>query len=69
MSNAVKDGPEQEFYSAAQGAKLLGVSTWTLYDLKRRGLLNFHRVGDRNSLRFTREDLLEVMRSAQGSRG
>ena len=65
MPNVAKDGPEQEFYSASQGAKLLGVSTWTLYDLKRRGLLNYHRVGDRNTLRFTREDLLGVMRRMQ----
>lgn len=62
MSGDVKEkGPEPEFLRASEAAKLCSLSAWTLYDLKRRGVLRAYSVAGSSALRFKREDILALM--------
>ena len=58
-------GESAEFLDAENAGKLIDVSAWTIRDLARRGRLPSYQVGDRQVLRFKREEVLAVMQKIE----
>jgi hypothetical protein len=58
-------GPEPEFLKASEAGKLIGVSSWVLYDLKRRGVLRAYSIAGSSALRFARADVLALMQPTE----
>ena len=57
---------EQEWITARQAAKMLGLSSpWTIYALRRAGKLKGQSIAGRNSLRFRKEDVRALMEPAE----
>ena len=56
---------EAELLDAESAGKLISVSAWSIRDLARRGLLPSYAVGDRQVLRWKRDDVLAVMQKVE----
>ncbi len=56
MASPTKNSSQQEIYNNKEAAALLRVSTVTLYRERKKGKINFRRVGA-GKVCYTREDL------------